>query len=1564
MLYKAPRYPSSLRLKSERKMKKTVEKNIEDIIAMTPMQEGMLYYYLKDPNSELYVEQLALDISGTLHRQTLETAWNFVAETNEMLRTLFRWEKMTKPVQAVLKTYQVNIQYHDLSQSHENPAKKKQSLETIKTNDRKKGFDLHQVPFRVTLCKVETERYVMVISHHHILYDGWSTGLILKEFFQAYHELARGNTALTPPGKPKFKEFVKWILQQDKGKQEIFWKEYLQGVIAQTEIPVKKKRAKPGATPALLDYTLPITPGLHQEVLTFVKKYKVTLAALFYTCWGILLQAYNNCSDVVFGTTVSGRSAKVKGIENMVGLFINTLPLRLVTYPNEALIDILQRIDNMLQKREPYESTPLVDTRQYSGIDTREELFDSVMVIENYPLEKSLIHEPGELPFRVDSFSITERTNYDLAVGVIISSEIKANFIYNCEALTEVQVAEWANRWVYIIRQTLDAPKQPISNIEVVLAEEKQKILFEFNGREEHYPTDKTLPQLYSQQAAQTPHHPALVFAGNHLTYLELEQRTGQLASWLRRQPPEPGPLIGLMTDRSLEMIPGMLGILKAGCGYVPLNPEAPPVRNEYILKECDIKLLLTTRRIFTGDDRVKIGTWQGEIILLDHFSPGLTPGSPVQVSPLHLAYVIFTSGSTGKPKGVPITHANLSPLLHWGYKHLELDSSQRSLQNLSYYFDWSAWEIFITLTSGACLYIAPEKLLLDPEACIGFIRTHSISVLHITPTQFQGIANATIASGQLLDSMEFLCIGAEKLTYDLVRRSYAVVKPRCRIFNMYGPTEATIMAAVLEIDRLQDEKYRQLSSVPIGIPIANLVLLVLDRNLNLTPINISGHLYISGDGLSQGYLNNPGLNAEKFCLPRPRGTLFEGTRGLAPLSILATRSPQPAAALIPQYPISPSPHLPIYRTGDVVRWLSDGSIEFLGRMDHQVKIRGFRIELGEIENELLAHPAVKDAAVTSRQRKDGDKYLCAYIVLKNETQLAGNSYEKVLKEFLSRAMPGYMIPAHIIKIDKMPLTPNKKIDLKALPEPDSIETGAVKTLPRTPLEEKLVNIWQEVLKIKPIGIHDDFFDIGGHSLKVLDLGNAIQKDLNVKIDFQDVFEFPTIAELCRCVEKGKEIQYMTIPKQPQREYYDLSYTQKRLWFLYKLEPGSPAFNLSGSIMLKKPAEEEIIRRLLEKLVDRHESLRTYFKEIGRDSVQIILPSLQVDLKIVDISHSISETREKHRAQIIKEQRITPFRLEVPPLFRAVLIRYSEGEVELVLTMHHIITDGWSIEVLQQEFLLLYEAAQQHREFHLKPLRIQYKDYVYWHNRLVADPVRMQAANMFWENQLKGELPVLKLPYDYPDISLVNKRSAGYHLVIPRELTLSLKELARNCKASLFIVLLAGFNVLLSRITAQDDIILGIPAAARQHDELKNVIGLFVNTLVLRNKINPGESFTDFLEQVQKNTLQALEYQSCPLELICSELKIKYPEISVFFNMLTFGDINRQYLQHHETYAIEEVQEAKFPLASYLTEYRENIEINTHYYIELFKPATLEKIMKKYVKILGNICEDPSRPLS
>jgi len=564
------------------------------------------------------------------------------------------------------------------------------------------------------------------------------------------------------------------------------------------------------------------------------------------------------------------------------------------------------------------------------------------------------------------------------------------------------------------------------------------------------------------------------------------------------------------------------------------------------------------------------------------------------------------------------------------------------------------------------------------------------------------------------------------------------------------------------------------------------------------------------------------------------------------------------------------------------------------------------------------------------------------------------------------------MIPSYFITLDKVPLTSNGKINRKALPAPESVIPGGEYVAPRNMIEKKLAAIWAEVLNINiegrdalyafpGISIDSNFFDIGGHSLKVLKLVNAIQKEFNVKINFQDIFQFSTIMGLYDLIRKSETIHHKEIEAQPKREYYELSYPQLRLWLLYKFEPDSPAFNFPVSFTLNECVDENIVRSVLEKLVERHESFRTYFKEIHGEPVQIIQAQSQVDLETIDLSHLNDNDREKRRSELFREESTLPFKLGAAPLFRAKLLKCKEEEFDVILTMHHIITDGWSMEVLAHEFSLLYESYKKGEEYKLKPLRIQYKDYVYWHNQLLSDKEKMRAAQEFWENQVKGELSILDLPYDFPKTNLDSKESGGYRIVVPEKIILGLKKIAREQNASLFMVLLAGFNLLLSRISGQNDILLGVPGAARQHEDLENIIGLFVNTLILRNKINPGESFITFLERVQRDTLQVLQHQSYPLELICSEFKIKYPEISVFFNMSIFGDSNKENLKDDKSYHIEQVQNAKFDIVSYLGEYKNGIEITTHYYKKLFKAMTIEKIMRLYVVILEHISQNPGK---
>lgn len=586
------------------------------------------------------------------------------------------------------------------------------------------------------------------------------------------------------------------------------------------------------------------------------------------------------------------------------------------------------------------------------------------------------------------------------------------------------------------------------------------------------------------------------------------------------------------------------------------------------------------------------------------------------------------------------------------------------------------------------------------------------------------------------------------------------------------------------------------------------------------------------------------------------------------------------------------------------------------------------------------------------------DKYLCAYLVADKDIVTVE------VKKYLSGELPDYMIPPYFVILDRLPINPNGKIDRRALPVPETTGSTRAYTAPRHEIEKKLIEIWQQLLMVEKIGIHDDFFASGGHSLKVLNLVNAIQKEFKVKINFQDIFLYPTVAELYDLIRQNERIADNDIRNQSHKEYYDLSYAQKRLWLIYQLDPDNLAFNLPTRITLYDHVDETNVRKTLEKLVERHESFRTYFKNLKGGVIQIIQRQILVDLEIFDLSDLEDNAREERRARLYQEEGFKAFQLEKPPLFRVKLIKCKKSECDVVLTMHHIITDGWSMEILEHEFLLLYESYKAGETCKLQPLKLRYIDYIYWQEHLLANKEKSAAAKEFWEKQLKGNYPVLDLPYDFPRKNMTNKESAAYRIVIPANTTARLEEIARNRNASLFILLMAAFNLLLHRVTGQYDILLAIPAAARQHEDLKNLVGFFVNTLIIRNQITPEETFNDFLAKVQDHTLTALEYQSFPLELLCSECKIRYPDISVFFNMPLFRFTQQEDLTGEEDGHVETVQNTKFDMVCYLGKYKQATTIETHYYKELFKPITIEKIMQLYRIILEDIARNSEKQIS
>jgi amino acid adenylation domain-containing protein len=805
----------------------------------------------------------------------------------------------------------------------------------------------------------------------------------------------------------------------------------------------------------------------------------------------LLLDRYTGKQDIIIGTPILKPNVDYEAEFTNTAIALRNRIKDDMSF-KELLFDVRQTYSEAVENQY-YPIEILIDEMglPFSGGDFP--LFDVAMVVENIQQKSHLNHVAPNIIFsfcRVDE-------------------DIVCSLEYDSSLYERATAGRITSRFKQLLQVVLADVELKLSAADILSQEEKEQLLGEFNDTGTSYPAGKTICRLFADQVKRTPLKPAVTFAGKKLTFKELDEKSGMLAFHLVKQGIKSAGAAALMVDPSPEMIIAVLGILKTGSGYVPLNPKAPVERTAYILSDCNIALMLTTGSLFEKDEALK--SLQVETIFIEETgngeqeSRGENSSSSLTLdSPGNLAYVIYTSGSTGKPKGVPITHSHLSPLLHWGFKNLEISSQNRTVQNLSYYFDWSVWEIFITLCSGACLYPASDEVLLNPETCIRFITEHKISILHVTPTQYQYL----LAQERKLETLKYLFIGAEKLTYDITARSLASVEKNCRVFNMYGPTEATIIAAVLEIDRETYRDFKKFSSVPIGKPAGNTLLFILDRNLHPCPLHVSGELVIGGDGIAYGYLNNPELTAEKFInfsfreFPTHRGA----TDGRIGLGDGAKCSPAYHANLL-------------YKTGDLCRWQPGPHIEFLGRIDQQVKLRGFRIELGEIENRILEHEDVKEAVVIDRQPDAGDKYLCAYVVPVNNS-IEIKSAE--LREFLGHTLPGYMIPAFFIPIAKIPLNPNGKTDRKALPDPAGIvlQSDVDYVPPETPVQESIVRIWQEVLGLPRVGIHDNFFDIGGNSLNVVRAGMKMKEELGITIPLVTMFRYTTISKLAAHLSK------------------------------------------------------------------------------------------------------------------------------------------------------------------------------------------------------------------------------------------------------------------------------------------------------------------------------------------------------------------------------------------------------------------------------------------------------------
>ncbi|MEG7354090.1 amino acid adenylation domain-containing protein [Bacillus inaquosorum] len=1480
---------------------------IENVYPLTPMQKGMLFHSLLDEDSHSYFEQASFDLQGELKIDCFKASLERLFETYAVFRTRFYSGWNDTPLQIVYKTQKPQIHFADLRDIEEHL--REDAIAAYQREDKAKGFDLARDPLmRIAIFRMEDSKYHLIWSFHHIVMDGWCLSLITKEVFEYYNALQEGRETELPSA-AHYSDYIEWLHLQDQGAAKRYWSEYLDGYKGETRLLHKRPKHEQKAY-AYANVTCELDQEQTKQLQQIANQHQVTLNSLIQTLWGILLQKYSGSQDVVFGNVVSGRPAEIPGVEQMIGLFINTIPVRIRCDEDSSFADTMQMVQQNALASQAYDTFPLYEIQAQT--EQKQNLIDHIMIFENYPIGQQVEEASRyDTELNVMNFHMQEHSHYDLNVVVIPGKQLAVHFGFNENEYEKSEVEQICGHFEQLMQQVLKQPSVKIEELELLTQREKEDLLSHFQSVGKKYQHEQTIHEWFEEQAHRTPDHTAVVFEGNQLSSGELNRRANQLARTLQAKGVQSDQLVGIMTERSLEMIVGILGVLKAGGAYLPIDPDSPPERIRYIFSDSGISVLLYRGKL---QDNI---CFSGTCIDLMEESAYHEKDSGLALSyqSSQLAYAIYTSGTTGKPKGTLIEHRQVIHLIEGLSRQVysAYDAELNVAMLAPYYFDASVQQMYASLLLGHTLFIVPKDVVSDGAALCRYYRQHCIDITDGTPAHLKLL----IAAGDLQGvPLQHLLIGGEalsKTTVNKLMQAFGEHGAAPAITNVYGPTETCVDASFFNIECASDAWTRSQNYVPIGKPLGSNRMYILDSKKRLQPAGVQGELYIAGDGVGRGYLNLPELTDEKF---------------------------------------STDPFVPtdrMYRTGDLARLMPDGNIEFIGRIDHQVKIHGFRIELGEIESVMLNIPDIQEAAAIALKDADGDYFLCGYYTADNLIQISE------LRESMARHLSGYMIPAHFVQLDKMPLTPNGKLNRQLLPAPvKNRDKGIEYVLPQTPAEIQLTAIWQDVLGLEQVGIRDHFFDIGGHSLRATALIAKIQKQMHVQIPLRDVFRFPTIEQLAREITTMEQTGYAGIPAIEKRPYYPVSSAQKRLYILNHLEGGELSYNMLGLMAVEGKLDRDKLQQAFLTLIQRHESLRTGFKMAGGEPVQYVLDHAEFEAEWYQA--------EENDADLYIRQFIRPFDLEKPPLLRVGLIELQPDRGILLFDMHHIISDGTSMSVLIKEFIRIYEGET------LPPLRIQYKDYAVWQTGQ-ARLKQIQNQEAYWLELYSGDVPVLHMPTDYKRPSARDFAGATMHFTLDKQKSEGLKQLASQTESTLYMVLLASYTLLLSKYSGQEDIIVGSPIAGRPHADLEPIIGMFVNTLAMRNHPEKWKNFTQYLAEVKENALKAYEHQDYPFEALVDQLDIArdLSRNPLFDTMFVLQNTEQEQLEINDVtfkpFPSEHTM-AKFDLTLTAVEEESGIHFTMEYLTALFKPETIERMMGHFVQLIDSVIKQPEAELA
>lgn len=1497
---------------------------------VTPSQYRMWLLSQLSEVSSGYNISFTAKITGTLDIEVLQDSFRVLMDRYDILRTCFKYDEVNDTLKQFVVTSNecdLDFSFNDYSEVKDD----KQKIESYIQNQQKHSFDLHKPSqFRISIFKVEEDVYSLFMSMHHIISDGWSMNIMISEIFKIYFNKINNNPFSLAPLSIQYKDYTIWQKGEKEGlkyqKAEEFWKEQFSEHPPLLELPSPKKRPEMKTFNGR-ELQHSYSSEFSQKLKDFSRLHQTSLFTILESGIKILLYRYSGQRDMVIGTPVAGREHP--DLENQIGLFINILPLRTIFEEKNTFSEIVQKENYTFfsaYQHQIYPFDELIHHLNLSYDASRSLLFDILIVFQN---QNQINNEAQEIEgLRIEFDNVEKQiSRFDMTFTFReAAEELSLAIEYNTDIYEAAQIEKIFLHFENLITQAIERETQDnnklslfIEDIDFLTESERNLLLYKFNDTKTHYPENKTVVELFEEQAENAPDSTAVYDNKISLNYRELKEKSDRVAEYLISNFGENNEPVSLLIDRSAELIIILLGILKSGKCYIPIDPTFPKERIEYIINHSQTSLVITEKEFLQEFNSKVSFITKGELL---HFESAQSISLNSKPDPKDTAYIIYTSGSTGSPKGVEIRHQALTNFLTSIQNEPGIQNKDILYSVTTYSFDISILEIFAPLITGAGVFIAHKETLNDVKLLKAELESINPTIIQATPSFYQMLFNTGWKGN---NNLKIFC-GGDSLNESLMEKLLANTK---EVWNMYGPTETTIWSSTKKIEKSSDTSI-------IGKPINNTQIYIIDENLNPLPLHAVGRIFIAGDGLAKGYYKNEPLTQEKFVdNPFEKGTKM-------------------------------------YDTGDLGKWNEKGEIEFLGRKDFQVKIRGFRIELGEIETNISHFSSGIDEVIADAREVNGEKVLVAYYTANKETEI--NKIE--LREYLQNKLPEYMVPGFFVELENIPLTPNGKIDRKALPGVTGEDIIRREYLaPRNETEYKLAEIWQEVLGVDKVGITDNFFELGGHSLMVAQVLNRIHQNLAQQVSFKNFFDYPTIEGIIKNLTRK---EYTSIPTTTEQNSYPLTPSQQRLWVLSQLEGGSQAYNMPAIVTLKGELNNEYFEQAFSIFIDRHEITRTSFRtdEASGELRQYITPKEDIKFKI-----TLADFTKKKESEIEKYLQYTyneAFNLEQSPLLKASLLKRADDEYLLLLSMHHIIGDGWSTEILISEVIqnynrLIQGESIQDIEENTQALSIQYKDYAVWLQGEIKSE-KYQKSEKYWLEQFKGELPIVELP-SYNARPLIQTYN-GNHLKhwFSKEFTGKLKKYSEKQGATLFMTLMAGVNALLYRYTGQQDIIIGMPIAGREHPDLENQIGLYLNTLAIRTKLEENITFRALVQKEKDLLLSAYEHQIYPFDELVGKLNLKRNtsrsalfDVLVVFqnqNQLKLGNTD-QYIKglQAESYDYHK-KTSQFDVSYTFTEEEEQLGLMIEYNTDIYDDSLIHRMFIHFENLLTSAMDNEAQNLN